>query len=91
MTLVDAESTSIKDTPCSHELFSALRVLVLPDAICAHTKAICHTCHSTNYGLRISCHAPQALRMTHHSDGSGSGLPWGGGGEEAGKDATPGQ
>lgn len=55
-----------------------------------HTKAICHTCHSTNYGLEWSrVSRPQALRMTHHSDGKQE-APWGvgvGGGSQ--KDATP--
>lgn len=60
-----------KMLPCSQELFPAL--LALPGSTWmryARMKAICHPCHSNNYGLSgLLCHILRALHMTHHPAG----------------------
>jgi len=61
---------------CSHELFPAL--LAFPGSTWmryVHTKAICHPCHSNNYGWSdLPCHILKSLHMTHHSAGKQEAL-----------------
>lgn len=40
-----------------------------------HVKAICHSCHSNNYGLSdLLCHILKSLHVTHHSAGEQEAL-----------------
>ena len=80
-----------KTLPCSHELFSALHAF--PGSTWmryVHTKAICHTCHSTNYGLSdLVCHVLKLFAWLIIQMGSRKHSPGGGGGGGSQKDATP--
>lgn len=80
-----------KTLPCSHELFSALRAF--PGSTWmryVHTKAICHTCHSTNYGLSdLVCHVLKLFAWLIIQMGSRKRSPGAGGGGGSQKDATP--
>ena len=80
-----------KTLPCSHELFSALRAF--PGSTWTrhvHTKAICHTCHSTNYGLSdLLCHVLKRFAWLIIQMGSRKRSPRGWAGGRKSEDATP--